>query len=80
MEEEDWGIVCDDCGRFIREGPPEPSTEFPGLSFYIRSLCDDCLPHHECPELEERRREWDDLMRKTLREHANPGQQELDFG
>ena len=80
MEEADRGVVCDDCGCFIREGPPVESEVFPGRQFYVRSLCEECLPKHECPEFEERRRAWDDGMRRWLRTMKHPGQQEMDFG
>lgn len=79
MEEEDRGVVCDDCGSFIREGPPSTSEEFPGLTFYIRGLCEDCAPHHECPELDEARRKWLEEQRAYLRRLGHPGQQEMDF-
>jgi len=79
VEEAHRGIVCDDCGRFIREGPPSESDVFPGHKFYIRSLCAECLPHHECPEFEKHRQEMRERDRQLLRELKHPGQQELDL-
>lgn len=81
MEEADRGVVCDDCGRFIREGPPNPSDVFPGQSFYIRSLCEECLPAHECPELDEYRREmfeaYQEQRRREKADKEHPGQTEM---
>lgn len=79
MEEADRGVVCDDCGRFIREGPPTESDVFPGLKLYIRSLCEECLPHHECPEFDRRREEQRERDRGLFRKLEHPGQQELDL-
>jgi hypothetical protein len=81
MEEADRGVVCDDCGRFIREGPPAPDPVFEGREGYIHSLCETCLPHHECPEFEEKRRQMMEESRERMRrekaEREHPGQTEM---
>ena len=79
MEEADRGIICDDCGRFIREGPPSPDPVFRGRKGYIHSLCKTCLPHHVCPEFEEKRRQMMEEAREWLRQQKHPGQQDMDF-